>query len=116
MEYSHEIRGNYLMMKFKGDLIGENHGPELIAIVNDSINKDVIFCIIDLSDIRYINSSGIGVLITILTKFRNRGGDVVLMHPPKTVEKLLIITKLNAIFKIGDNMEEAERLLHNSGS
>ncbi len=100
-----------MVLKFSGDLIGENHGPELISVVNDSINKDVIFCIIDLSDIRYINSSGIGVLITILTKFRNRGGDVVLMRPPRTVQKLLVITKLNAIFKIAGNMEEAEGLL-----
>lgn len=111
MEYIHEVTGDRLILRLKGDLIGENHGPELISIVNDSINKDVFFCIIDLSGLRYINSSGIGVLITILTKFRNRGGDVVLMKPPHTVEKLLIITKLNSIFKIADSLDDAVRLL-----
>jgi len=39
-------------------------------------------------------------LITILTKFRNKGGEVYLMKPSENVQKLLVITKLNAIFQI----------------
>lgn len=107
MEYSHEIVNDILVLRLSGDLIGENHGPELISIVNDTINEDIIFCAIDIQDVRYINSSGIGVLITILTKFRNRGGEVVLIKPSESVEKLLIITKLNAIFTIVPNLNHA---------
>ena len=107
MDYSHSIHGNILTLNFNGDLIGENHGPELISLVNDEINNGIIFCIIDLSKVRYINSSGIGVLITILTKFRNHGGEVMLVKPSKTVEKLLVITKLNSIFNIAETEELA---------
>ena len=107
MEYSHEIQNNVLVLKLSGDLIGENHGPELISIINDTINDDIIFCAIDIQNIRYINSSGIGVLITILTKFRNRGGEVVLVKPSESVQKLLIITKLNSIFHIVPDLEQA---------
>lgn len=107
MEYSHEIINNVLVLKLSGDLIGENHGPELISIINDTINDDIIFCAIDIQNIRYINSSGIGVLITILTKFRNRGGEVVLIKPSDSVQKLLIITKLNSIFYIVPDLEHA---------
>ena len=107
MEYSHEIENNIMVLKLSGDLIGENHGPELISIVNDTINDDIIFCAIDIQNVRYINSSGIGVLITILTKFRNRGGEVVLIKPSESVQKLLIITKLNSIFNIVADLEHA---------
>jgi len=116
MEYKFEVREDYLILRFEGDLIGENHGPELISLINDQINNEVFFCIIDLSKIRYINSSGIGVLITILTKFRNRGGDIVLIKPSKTVEKLLVITKLNSIFNITDNIESAIEELKKTNS
>ncbi len=116
MKYSHEVKGDCLILRFTGDLIGENHGPELISIVNNQLSKDVIFCIVDLNDARYINSSGIGVLITILTKFRNRGGEVVLVRPPKTVEKLLIITKLNSIFNIAASLDDAFSLLRKTES
>lgn len=107
MEYSHEVINNILVLTLNGDLIGENHGPELVSIINDSINDDVIFCAIDIQHIRYINSSGIGVLITILTKFRNKGGEVVLIKPSESVEKLLLITKLNSIFTIVPNLDQA---------
>jgi len=107
MEYSHEIVNDILLLKLSGDLIGENHGPELISIINDTINDDIIFCAIDIQNVRYINSSGIGVLITMLTKFRNKGGEVVLIRPSESVEKLLLITKLNSIFTIVPSMERA---------
>ncbi len=107
MKYSHHIEDDVLVLKFEGDLIGENHGPELVALANDHINDNVIFCIIDISEVRYINSSGIGVLITLLTKFRNKEGEVVLVKPSKSVEKLLLITKLSSIFQIADSTEDA---------
>jgi anti-sigma B factor antagonist len=63
--------------------------------------------VIDLSQVRYISSSGIGVLITILTKMRNAGGEVFLSSPSEHVKKLLIITKLNNIFNVFETLEEA---------
>jgi len=50
------------------------------------------------------------VLITILTKFRNKGGEVYLMKPSESVKKLLVITKLNAIFHVVQSEEEAFKL------
>lgn len=107
MNYTHEVVNGVLILRLSGDLIGENHGAELISIINDSINSDILFCAIDIHEVRYINSSGIGVLITILTKFRNKGGEVVLIRPSDSVEKLLIITKLNSIFNISADQEQA---------
>lgn len=107
MEYSHEIINDIVVLKLSGDLIGENHGPELISIIDDAINDDIVFGAIDLEDVRYINSSGIGVLITMLTKFRNKGGQVALIKPSESVEKLLMITKLNSIFIIVANLDLA---------
>lgn len=105
--YSHDLIDDLLVINFAGDLIGEQSGPELMEVINDRINQQVLYAAIDISDIRYINSSGIGVLITILTKFRNKGGEVILVNPSEHVKKLLIITKLNAIFTIVNTIEEA---------
>lgn len=107
MDYKHTSDGNVLRLEFTGDLIGENNGPELVELVNNSLTQGVKFCLIDISDVRYINSSGIGVLITILTKFRNKGGELYLIKPSDHVSKLLIITKLHAIFNIVNSEEEA---------
>lgn len=101
-----------MIIQFEGDLIGEENGPEIIESVNNSLNNNITKCVIDISEVRYINSSGIGVLITILTKFRNTGGEVVLVNPSEHVQKLLVITKLNAIFTISDDLSEAKKELN----
>lgn len=114
MKYSHKVLdNNILMLGLSGDLIGEDTGAAILQLATEYVNKKMRHCIIDISDVRYINSSGIGVLITILTKFRNKGGEVYLVNPSENVKKLLIITKLNGIFNISDNIENAvKRVSH----
>lgn len=107
MNYKHKVEGNKLYFVFDGDLIGENNGPDLVELVNDALSKKILYCFIDIENVRYINSSGIGVLITILTKFRNKGGELFLIKPSEHVKKLLIITKLQAIFNIVDSEQAA---------
>ena len=110
MNFAQEIKLDTLILRISGDLIGEDNGTRLVEAVNDAVGHKVMTCIIDISDLRYINSSGIGVLITILTKFRNKGGEVYLMKPSESVKKLLAITKLNAIFQVVQSEEEALKL------
>lgn len=107
MNFAQEIRSNTLILRISGDLIGEEKGTQLVSMVNDAVSHKVLTCVIDISGLRYINSSGIGVLITLLTKFRNKGGEVYLMNPSESVKKLLAITKLNAIFQVVASEEEA---------
>ncbi|MBL7850973.1 MAG: STAS domain-containing protein [Cyclobacteriaceae bacterium] len=106
MNFAQEIRSNTLILRISGDLIGEDKDTRLVEAVNEAVSHQVLTCIIDISALRYINSSGIGVLITLLTKFRNKGGEVYLMNPSESVKKLLAITKLNAIFQVIRNEEE----------
>lgn len=100
MNFAQEIRSNALILRISGDLIGEDKDTRLMEAVNEAVSHQVLTCVIDISQLRYINSSGIGVLITLLTKFRNKGGEVYLMNPSESVRKLLAITKLNAIFQV----------------
>ena len=107
MKFNHQVEDQILTLSLEGDLIGEDSGIDIVEVINHNIQNKVTLCIIDISGLRYINSSGIGVLITILTKFRNKGGEVCLLQPSASVKKLLIITKLNAIFNIVDSREKA---------
>jgi len=111
MKFQHETKNNVFILRLSGDLIGENSGTQLLDAVSNSIQQNVLTCIVDISELRYINSSGIGVLITILTKFRNKGGEVYLMKPSENVQKLLVITKLNAIFQIIQSEEEVAKFV-----
>jgi anti-sigma B factor antagonist len=107
MKYSHSIDKGVLKITFSGDLIGESNGPDIVEIVNDAISQSVKYGLVDLTDVRYINSSGIGVLITIHTKFKNKSGELFLINPSEHVKKLFIITKLQSIFNIVLSESEA---------
>lgn len=110
MTFEKELTKDHLIIRLAGDLIGEDNGASLLEIASNAIQNQVLTCVIDISKLRYINSSGIGVLITILTKFRNKGGEVYLMKPSENVQKLLVITKLNAIFQIVQSEAEISKL------
>lgn len=110
MKYTSEVKNNTLILRLSGDLIGENEGTNVLQVAANALQQGVKKCIIDISDLRYINSSGIGVLITVLTKFRNKGGEVYLLNPSEGVKKLLVITKLNAIFQVVKSEDEVKDL------
>jgi len=114
MNFDYKIEDSIVFFTFSGDLIGENHGPELVEIAGDLLTNGTRLIAIDIVAVRFINSSGIGVLITLLTKFRNKGGELVLINPSKQVTNLLVITKLNAIFTIAKDKEEAIQKLKNN--
>lgn len=117
MEFTHEVAENkVLVISMSGDLIGENNGPELITLVNNKIQEGCYYCAVDLSKVRYMNSSGIGILITLLTKFRNHEGEMVLIRPSESIRKLLLITKLNKIFTITETREDALKNLNPGGN
>lgn len=111
MNYKEELIGNVLLVAVDGDLIGGSTTNNLLETIQEYIEKGVIRCVVDISNVRFINSSGIGLLITILTKVRNKEGELILINPSDHVKKLLIITKLNAIFSILNSREEAIKKL-----
>jgi anti-sigma B factor antagonist len=114
MDYLIEVKDEVLLLFLEGDLIGDNNETQLIDELSDPLYDNMLLCAVDISKIRFINSSGIGALIAILTKFRNKGGEMVLIKPSEQLKKLLIITKLNSIFTVVDNQEAAINQLKNN--
>jgi len=99
-----EDQVHYLFME--GDLIGDEVGPIITELVSDSVEAGIKTMVIDLEKVRYISSSGLGLLITILTKMKNAGGELFLTAPSEHVKKLLLITKLNGIFTVVESVQE----------
>ena len=82
MKLNHFLKEDILFIELSGDLLGESSGLQVVEVANDYIiNRKVTKCAVDLSEVRYMNSNGLGILITLLTKFRNKDGEVVLINP-----------------------------------
>ena len=107
MEFSFSDKNKIGVYSLSGNLIGEADGIAMTESFSEKLELGYEQFVIDLSDLQHINSSGLGVLITLLTKFRNKNGDLFIIKPSEHVNKLLIMTKLQAIFNIADSEEEA---------
>lgn len=63
--------------------------------------------LLNLGDVTYIDSSGIGELVSAYTSMRNAGGELKLLNLTKKVHDLLQITKLYTVFDISDDEASA---------
>jgi anti-sigma B factor antagonist len=113
MQYEHTHRNGVLFIRLSGDLMGDQNNIDVLNTANNAVEQKIYSCVVDLSGVRYMNSSGLGILITLMTKFRNKSGELVLVNPSEQINKLLIITKLNSIFQVLKSEEEAEKFFEN---
>jgi anti-sigma B factor antagonist len=71
--------------------------------VKDLLSKDQKKILLNLADINYIDSSGIGELVAAYTSVRRQGGELKLLRLTKKVHDVLQITKLYTVFHVLDD-------------
>lgn len=75
--------------------------------VKDLLGKGQKKMLLNLAEISYIDSSGIGELVSAFTSVRNQGGELKLLHLTKKVHDLLQITKLYTVFDVQEDEANA---------
>src|SRR5882762_7217147 len=71
--------------------------------IRDLVSKGRIKILLNLGEVTYIDSSGIGELVSAFTTVRNQGGELKLLNLTKKVHDLLQITKLYTVFDVKDD-------------
>ena len=71
--------------------------------VKDLLSKGQKKILLNLADVNYIDSSGIGELVSAYTTAKNQGGELKLLKLTKKVHDLLQITKLYTVFEVKDD-------------
>jgi len=113
MEFSYKIeeKSDRVMLHIAGNLIEKSQALEMMERVDELSAHHSVNIIIDMAGFRYMNSTGLNVLIQILTKTRKSGGDAVLCCVPDNIKSLMLITKLNNVFTIAENEAAAGKAL-----
>jgi anti-sigma B factor antagonist len=76
---------------------------QLRDAIRDLLSKGSKLILLNLADVNYIDSSGIGELVSAYTTVRNQGGELKLLNLTKKVHDLLQITKLYTVFDVRDD-------------
>jgi len=72
-------------------------------VVRELLSKGQTKILLNLADVKYIDSSGIGELVSAFTTVRKQGGDLKLLNLTKKVHDVLQITKLYTVFDVKDD-------------
>lgn len=101
-----EKRG-VVMIELNGEMVGGPDASALSGKLHDLIADGKTHIVADMSKVRWMNSSGLGILIGGLNTVRNANGDLKLFGLNEKPRHLMRITQLDKVFDICETKEEA---------
>jgi len=91
----------------KGKIMGGPDATLLHEKLHEYIDQGKKKVVINLAQVDWMNSTGLGILISGLTTLKNNGGELKLANVTEKIHSLLTITKLVTVFEAYDSVEDA---------
>ncbi len=95
-----ETKEGVLVISLEGNLLGEHSNAPVMELLKTTIENGTKKVLFNLNDLKFINSTGLGMLLTAVSKTRNAGGELALCCLPEQMKKLLQMTKLESVFAV----------------
>ncbi|AAN50294.1 STAS domain-containing protein [Leptospira interrogans] len=106
MEITRRESGNIVILDINGEIDLYN-APEIKDVIAKLIEEQKYYTIINLEKVSYIDSSGIGALISSLSNLKKYQGGLKIINVSGSARKVFELTKLTSFFEIFDNESEA---------
>ena len=107
MKLKYHEQYNAAVIELKGNVMGGDDTKEFNELLHKLLDEGKKNVVVDLSEVKFMNSSGLGMLIGGLTTMKKVSGNMKLARTTEKIESLLIITKLSTIFESYETVEEA---------
>lgn len=107
-----EIKDGALVIYLEGNLLGVQASPVVMKMVLESIEAGTKKIVFNLAAVNYVDSAGLGMLLSAVSKIKNAGGQLTICHLPEQVKKLLKTTKVESVFKIFETETNAIEFLN----
>lgn len=107
MKMVQEIRGDVVILRLSGQFMG---GPDADAVreqILAAIDRGLRKFLVDLGEVSWVNSTGLGILITAHLAATNNGGAFRLMRVSRRIESIFATTRLDTIFRTYPDEEAA---------
>lgn len=107
MQISQKEIKDVTILSLSGNIAMVTDDVQLRQAVSDALNKGARKLLISLANVRSVDSSGIGALVSAYTSVSGRGGKLRLCNLPASVKNVLEVTQLNTVFETFDTEEAA---------
>lgn len=106
MKFDDHLEGETVILNVSGKIMGGEETTMFHGKIHEYISQNKKNIVVDLKNVDWMNSVGLGMLISALTTVKNAGGRLVLANITK-IESILTITRLISVFEHFDSREEA---------
>ena len=106
MKFDDSLQGNVVVLDVAGKIMGGEETTLLHGKIHEYITQNKKNFVIDMKKVDWMNSVGLGMLISALTTVKNSGGRLVLANIDK-IESILTITRLISVFEHFDDRASA---------
>jgi len=114
MKTSFRQLGNVIVVDMKGRIVLGEESASVRDLTRDLLSKGNRNILFNLKDVEYIDSSGLGALVSAFTSVKKQGGELKLLNLTDKVESVLQITKLYTVFDVLDDEAVAAKSFKNS--
>ena len=103
------VVGRITILDMAGRLVLDQGDAAFRDCITDLLARGQNQIVLNLHDVTYIDSAGVGMMVAKLLSIRRAGGDMKLLHLTARSNRLMTITKLLTVFEAFDDEEEAIR-------
>ena len=109
--YSITEKEELIILAMQGKLVDKAEAVDIGAEVEEQMASGHNHFIIDLSELEYMNSTGLNIILNLMNKCRNNGGEAVVAGSTSRIKSLFSVTKLDTVFTLKDSRDEAVKHL-----
>ena len=107
MKLKERKRDGIVVLELSGKLMG---GPDAVTF-NDTlkvlIHEGNLNVLVDLGNVNWVNSTGLGILISGYSTMKKSGGELKLLHVSDRIESIFMVSKLHTVFESFSEEDEA---------
>ena len=107
MKCTSKIIKDVMVVDIEGDIMGGVESEQFQTLIYNAVEQDTVKIVINMANANWINSSGLGMLISGMTTARSSDGDLKLANVSERIRRPLEITRLDTIFSIYSSVDEA---------
>jgi anti-sigma B factor antagonist len=107
MKIEERREGDVLVLILQGELMGGDDSGIFQDRIYQAIQENTVDVVVDMEQIKWMNSAGLGKIMAGLTTLRGSGGDLKLAHLSDRVRRPIEITKLDNVIQIFTSTEDA---------
>jgi anti-sigma B factor antagonist len=109
MKTSRRMAGDVAVISLSGKLMGGPDAESMHQVIRETLDGQVLKIVIDVSEVSWVNSTGLGILIASHVTAASAGATMKLSGVSSRIRQIFMVTRLHTVFENHETVEAALR-------